>query len=167
MKEKFWEKIFFLNVEKNILEKKFWKKNVGKINYKTKIFITNFISTLISATLFFPSTKQGERQRKRLWYMIQNRLCRALSLDARNVVIWTKSGEKIYHGLPAVGNSLTTWAISLRRSYEILVPLALTIKRRPLNTTRKSNVIHQLSYGVEFTGVNTSASILSTFLESE
>ena len=101
--------------------------------------------------------------------MIQNRQCRALSLDARNVAIWTKSGEKIYlyYGLRAVGNSLTTWAISLHRSYEILVPLALTIKRWRLNTTRKSNVVHQLSYGVEFTGVNTSALILGTFRESE
>ena len=28
--------------------------------------------------------------------LIQNRLCRALALYARNVAIWTKSGEKIY-----------------------------------------------------------------------
>ena len=53
--------------------------------------------------------------------MIQNRQCRALSLDARNVAIWYKSGENIYHGLRAVGNSLTTWAISLHGWYEILV----------------------------------------------
>ena len=32
---------------------------------------------------------------------------------------------------------------------------------------KKSNVVHQLSYGVEFTGVNTSALILGTFQESE
>ena len=44
--------------------------------------------------------------------LIQNRQCRALALHARNVAIWTKSREKIYHGLRAVGNSLTTWAVS-------------------------------------------------------
>ena len=38
--------------------------------------------------------------------MVQNRQCRALALDARNAAIWTKSGEKIYHGTRPVGNSL-------------------------------------------------------------
>ena len=34
--------------------------------------------------------------------MIQNRQCRALALDARNVVVSTKSGEKIHHGSQGV-----------------------------------------------------------------
>ena len=106
--------------------KKFWQKNVGKINYKTKIFITKIYSNIDKCHTIFsllaPSTKQGERQGTRLWYMIQNRQCRALSLDARNVAIWTKSGKTIYHGFSVVGNSLTTWAISLHWWYEILVP---------------------------------------------
>ena len=75
--------------------------------------------------------------------MIQNRQCRALSLDARNVAIWTKSGEKIYHGLRAVGNSLTTWAVSASpvvRNFSS--GLAPTIKRQAFSTTRKSNVIY-------------------------
>ena len=45
--------------------------------------------------------------------------------------------------------------------------LAATMKRRALSATKKSNVVHQLSCGVEFTGVNTSALILGTFRESE
>ena len=40
--------------------------------------------------------------------LIQNRQCRAVALHARNVAIWTKSGEKIYHGLRAIGNPFTT-----------------------------------------------------------
>ena len=51
---------------KIILGKSFDKKKIGKINYKRKIFITKFIATLISATLFsscqHPSTEQGEKQ---------------------------------------------------------------------------------------------------------
>ena len=43
------------------------------------------------------------------------------------------------------------------------------MKRRALIATKKLNVekSNQLSYGVEFTGVNTSDLILGTFRESE
>ena len=41
------------------------------------------------------------------------------------------------------------------------------MKRRALSATKKSNDVYQLSYGVEFTGVNTSALILGTFRELE
>ena len=89
-------------------------------------------------------------------------------LHARNVAIWTKSGEKIYHGLRDVGNPLTTWAVSAS-SVVRSSGLAPTMKRRALSATKKSNVekSNQLSYGVEFTGPNTSALILGTFRESE
>ena len=42
VKKKFWEK----NCEKKILEKSFDKKNVGKINYKRKIFINKIYSKI-------------------------------------------------------------------------------------------------------------------------
>ena len=61
-KKKFWEiilkqKFSEKNLKKNFFFKrwkKFWQKIFGKINYKTKISIKNFIATSISGTLFFP-----------------------------------------------------------------------------------------------------------------
>ena len=44
-----------------MLEKSFDKKDLGKINYKRKIFITKIISTLISATLFSPFDRTGRK----------------------------------------------------------------------------------------------------------
>ena len=99
-KNKNFEKKSAKNVWKKNFGKKIWKKNFGKINYKTKIFISKIYSNIEKChTIFFLGST-----------LRQNR------------AIWTKSGEKIYHGLRAVGNSLTTWAISLHRWYEILVP---------------------------------------------
>ena len=77
--------------------------------------------------------------------LIQNRQCRTLALHAKNVVIWTKSEEKRYLGLRAVGNPLNTWSVSassvVRNFSSGLVP---TMKRRAPSTTEKSNVVHQL-----------------------
>ena len=169
---KLWKNKFGKKILKKNVRKKFWKKNVGKINYKTKIFITKIYSNIDKCHTIFsllaPFDKTGRKTGKTsVVYDSKKAVSRALTgrkecRDSKEV------GRKdIYHGLRAVGNALTTWAISLHRLFEILDPLALTIKRRPLNTKRKSNVVHQLSYGVEFTGVNTSALILGTFRESE
>ena len=100
--------------------------------------------------------------------LIQNMRYCALALHARNVAIWTKSGEKIYDGLRAVGNPFTTLAVSAS-SVVRSSGLAPTMKRRALSATKKSHVekSNQLLYGGEFTGVNASASILGTFRESE
>ena len=108
LEKKCWKKKF----GKKICKKNVEKKNVGKKLKKTKIFITKIYSNIDKCHTIFsllaPFDKTGRRQGKRLWYMIQNRQCRAFLLDARNVAIWTKLGEKIYHGLRAVGNSVTT-----------------------------------------------------------
>ena len=116
---------------KKIVEKSFDKKNIGKINYKTKIFITKIYSNIDKWHTIFAlpapfDKKQGERRVVMKTSVAYDSNCRALALDARNVAIWMKSEEKIYHGgLRAVGNSLTTWTVSLNRWYEILVPGSL------------------------------------------
>ena len=72
--KKFWEKNFkkeFLKQkfdEKNV-EKSFDKKNFGKINYKTKIFITKIYSnidkchTILASPFCTLRQEQGDRQR--------------------------------------------------------------------------------------------------------
>ena len=87
------------------------KKNVGKIDYGTKIFITKIYSNIDKCHIIF-ALLASKRLRHMHSALIQNRQCRALALHARNVAIWTMSREKIYHGLWAVGNPLTTWAVS-------------------------------------------------------
>ena len=54
LEKKFWEK----NFGKKILRKKFWKfffdkNNVGKINYRTKIFITKIYSNIHKCYIIF------------------------------------------------------------------------------------------------------------------
>ena len=44
-----------------MLEKKFWKNNFGKINYKTKIFITKIHSNIDKCHTIF-SLQQGKGQ---------------------------------------------------------------------------------------------------------
>ena len=95
MKQKFWKKNLKKKFWKKNLKQKFWKKNVGKKILKKRFdkkilkkwitkqkfsepkFIATFFHTIFIATHYFflasPSTKQGERQGKRRWYMIQNR----------------------------------------------------------------------------------------------
>ena len=136
-KKKCWKKFFFLNLEKKIwkknfrkkmLEKKFWKKNFGKINSKTKIFITKLYSNIDKCYIIFallaPFDKIGRKTESNenvcgIWFKIGSV---ARSLDARNAANWTESGENIYHGLRAVGNSLPHERYLLHRWYEILVP---------------------------------------------
>ena len=115
LEKKFWKK----NVVKKVLTTKIFKKsfdnkNFGKMNSKTKIFITKLYSNIDKCHTIFallaPFDKTGRRTGSNenvcgIWFKIGSR---ALALDARNVAIRTKSGEKIYHGLRAVGNSLTT-----------------------------------------------------------
>ena len=165
--KKFWKQ----NVGKNFWKQNIWKfgkKNFGKINYKTKIFITKIYSNIDKCHIIFVFRQEQGKSNKnvcgictRHWFKIGDV---ALALHERNVTIWTRSEEKIYHGLRAVGNPLTTWAVSTSSVVRSL-GLAPTMKRRALSTTKKSNVVHQLSY--EFTGVNTSALILGSFRESK
>ena len=62
----FWKKMVKKHFEKRMLEKSFDKKNFGKINYKTKIFITKIYSNIDKCHTIFallaPFDKQGERQ---------------------------------------------------------------------------------------------------------
>ena len=128
MKIKFWKKMWKKNVGKNffflISKKKFWKnnfekkifqkscdkKNFGKINSKTKIFVTKLYSNIDKCHAIFallaPFDKTGRKTGSNenvcgIWFKIGSV---ALALDARNAAIWTKSEENIYHGLRAVGN---------------------------------------------------------------
>ena len=94
--KKFWRK----NLEKKILEKSLDKKNFGKINYKRQIFITEIYSNIHKCNEIVCG----------IWFKIGS--------DARShwrQVMWRfeRSREKRYnHGLRAVGNWLTTWAVS-------------------------------------------------------
>ena len=121
LETKFWKK----NVETKTLGKKFEKKNVGKINYKTKIFITKIYSNIDKCHTIFsllaPYVKTGRKAGKTSVIYDSKEAVSLALIGRKECGVWTKSGEKIYHGLRAVGNSLTTWAISLHWWYEILV----------------------------------------------
>ena len=109
-KKKFWEK----NFEKKMLEKSFDKKNFGKINYKRKIFITKMYSNIDKCHTIFallaPFDRIGRENVCGIWLKIGN-----VARSHWTQVIWRfqRSRDKRYnHGLRAVGNSLTTWAVS-------------------------------------------------------
>ena len=71
-----------------MVKKQFSKKNVGKINYKTKIFITKIYSNIDKCnTIFALRQEQGERQGVMKTSVAYDSKCRALALDARNVAI--------------------------------------------------------------------------------
>ena len=59
------EKIFFLNFEKKIFQKSCDKKNFGKINSKTKIFVTKLYSNIDKCHAIFallaPFDKTGRK----------------------------------------------------------------------------------------------------------
>ena len=123
-----------------MLEKKLWKKKLQNKNSHNQNLYQHWY-----VLHYFCLRQNRARDReswKRLWHMIQNRQCRAFALDARNVAIWTKSGEKIYPGSPAVGHSFTTWGVSASSVLRNNSGLAPTINCRVLNTTRKSSVVY-------------------------
>ena len=68
LKKKFEKKILGKDFGKKILKQKFWEKNYEKINYKTKIFITNVYSNIDKChTIFFllaPFDKTGRKTGK-------------------------------------------------------------------------------------------------------
>ena len=82
-------------MKKKNFEKSFDKKNLGKTNSKTKIFITNFYNNIEKCYTIFallaPFDKTGRKTGRDENVcgigMIQNRQCRALALDARYAVI--------------------------------------------------------------------------------
>ena len=134
--KKFWEK----NSEKKILEKSLDKKNVGKINYKRKIFINKIYSnidkchTIFALLALFDRTtgrKTGNNENVYgIWFKIGS-----VARSHWTQVMWQfeRSRDKRYnHGLRAVSNSLTTWAVSASSAVrkKILFGLASTMKRR-------------------------------------
>ena len=135
-----------------MLEKSFDKKNFGKINYKRKIFITKIYSNIDKCHTIFallaPFDRTGSNENVcGIWFKTGSVAC-----SHWTQVMWRfeRSRDKRYnHGLRAVGNSLTTWAVSaLSVLSKLLYSGAPTIKRRALNAINKTNVVLQLSYGV-------------------
>ena len=72
LKKNFWKKNFEKKMSKKffflILEKSFDKKNVGKINYRTKIFITKIYSNIVKCHIilallaFFDKNRAKDRE---------------------------------------------------------------------------------------------------------
>ena len=116
-------KILKKNVEKKfwkkVLEKSFDKKKVGKINYKRKIFINKIYSNIEKWHTIFallaPFDRTGRKTGSNenvcgIWFKIGN-----VAHSHWTQVLWRfkRSRDKRYnHGSRAVGNSLTTWAVS-------------------------------------------------------
>ena len=109
---KFWKKV--------LKKKIFDKKNFAKINYKRKIFITKIYSNIDKChhtifALLAPFDRRGRKTGSNenvygIWFKIGS-----VARSYRTQVLWPfeRSREKKYnHGLQAVGNSLTTWAVS-------------------------------------------------------
>ena len=112
-KKKIWKKFW---------QKKCWKKvdkkNFGKINYKRKIFITKIYSNIDKCHTIFallaPFDRTGRKAGSNenicgIWFKIGS-----VARSHWTQVMWRfqRSREKRYnHGLRAVGNSLTTWAV--------------------------------------------------------
>ena len=92
---------------------------IGKINYKRKIFITKIYSNIDKCHTIFDLLASFDRTRRKtgsnenvcgIWFKIGSVAC-----SHWTQVMWRfeRSREKSYnHGLRAVGNSLTAWAIS-------------------------------------------------------
>ena len=99
-------------------KKKVLKKNFGKINYKWKIFITKIYSNIDKChticALLAPFDRTGRKTGNNenvcgIWFKIGSV---ARSHWTQVMRRFERSREKRYsHGLRAVGNSLTTWAV--------------------------------------------------------
>ena len=136
--KKFWKKILWEKFWKKMLEKSFDKKKFGNINYNRKIFITKIYSNIDKCHTIFallaPFDKTGRKTGSDenvcgIWSKIGN-----VARSDWTQVMWRfkRSQEKRYnHGLRAVHNSLTTWAVSassvVRKKFEF--GLASTMKR--------------------------------------
>ena len=129
-----------MNVKYRIYEK-FFSKQIFKKNFKTKIFITKIYNNIIKCDIIFtllaPFDETGRKNEKVFDIRTRHSFkigSFTLALHARNVPISTKSGEKIYHGLRAVGNSPATFLGSICSidDHEILVqglPLRFSAKQ--------------------------------------
>ena len=107
------------NLEKKMLEKSFDKKNYEKINYKRKITITKINSNIDKCYTIFAFLALFDRTGRKtgrhenvcgIWFKRGS-----VARSHWTQVIWRfeRSREKRYnHGLRAVGNLLTTWAVS-------------------------------------------------------
>ena len=69
LEKKFKKKVLKKKFQEKILKKSFDKKNFGKINYKTKIFITKIYRNNVKCHRTKKRGKDRE-QLKRLWHMI-------------------------------------------------------------------------------------------------
>ena len=121
------------------MEKSFDKKNVVKINYKRKIFINKIYSNIDKCHTIFAllapfditGRKTGSNENVcGIWFKIGS-----VARSHWTQVMWLfeRSRDKRYnHGLRAVGNSITTWAVSassvVRKTFYF--GLASTMKRR-------------------------------------
>ena len=133
-------KNFGKKFKKKMLEKSFDKKNFGKINYKTKIFITKIYSSIDECHTVFaflvPFDKTGRKTGSNenvcgIWFKIG---FVARSHWTQGIWRFERSREKRY---------TTTWAVSASSVVQNFSSgLAHTIKRRAFDTTRKSSVVY-------------------------
>ena len=141
---------FEKKVLEKVLTKKCWKKvdkkNFGKINYKRKIFITKIYSNIDKwHTIFALLALFDKRERKTgsnenvcgIWFKIGS-----VARSHWSQEMWRikRSPDRRYnHGLRAVGNSLTTWAVSASSVVrkKCLFGLASTMKRRSTQCHKK------------------------------
>ena len=138
------------------MEKSFDKKKFGKINYKRKIFINKIYSNIDKCHTIFALLSPFDRTGRKTG---SNENVCGIWLKTGSVahshwtqVMWRfeRSRDKRYnHALRAIGNSLTTWAVSATsvvRNFSSGLPPRWS--GGVLSATKKSNVVHQLSYGV-------------------
>ena len=128
LKKNCWKKISVKSFGNKSWWKKFWKKKVrkkiseksfGKINYKRKIFIDKIYSNIDKCHTIFallaPFDRTGRKTGSNenvygIWFKIGS-----VARSHWTQVMWRfeRSRDKRYnHGLRAVGNLLTTWAVS-------------------------------------------------------
>ena len=104
---------------KKMLEKSFDKKNFGKINYKRKIFIIKIYSNIDKCHIIFallaPFDRTGRKTGSHESVCGIGFKIGGVARSHWTRVMWRfeRIREKRYnHGLRAVGDSLTTWAVS-------------------------------------------------------
>ena len=132
------------NVEKKFWWKKFWKNKLQKKNIH-KIY-SNIDKCHTIFALLAPFNRTGRKTGSNenvcgIWFKIGS-----VARSHWTQVMWRfkrSRDNKYNHGLRAVGNSLTTWAVSapsvVRNFSSGLVP---TIKRRAFSTTTNSSVVY-------------------------
>ena len=122
------KKILENSLTKKILEKSFDRKNFREINYQRKIFITKIDSNIHKChtifALLIPFDRTGRKTGSNenvygIWFKIGS----VARLHWTQVMWWfERSRETRYnHGLRAVGNSLTTWAVSASSVVRIIL----------------------------------------------